>query len=113
MVRQYQILKLPLRINLCFVDQKLVIEIDEDGHPYYEKDETRQKFIESLGFTFISINPDPDSDASFDLDVEIVKICSYINKSSVQLAVHLEETSLKENFAKGLLNYISRHIKHF
>ena len=112
-VRQYQILKLPLRVNLCFVDHKLVIEIDEDGHPCYENDETRQKFIESLGFTFIRINPDPDSDASFDLDVGIAKICSYINKSSIQVAVNLAEKSLKEKFAKELLNYISRHIKNF
>ena len=43
MVRQYQIPGLRYLANLCFVDQKLVIEIDEDGHPYYENDETRQK----------------------------------------------------------------------
>ena len=29
MVRQYQVLKLPFRVDLCFVDHKLVIEIDE------------------------------------------------------------------------------------
>ena len=28
-VRQYQVLKLPFRVDLCFVDHKLVIEIDE------------------------------------------------------------------------------------
>ena len=54
---------------MCFVGHKLVIEIDEDGHPYYENDETRQELIENLGFTFIRINPDPDPDAGFDLDV--------------------------------------------
>ena len=57
---------------MCFVDHKLLIEIDEDVRPFYENDETRQKLIESLGFTFIRINPDPHS--SFDLDVEIAKI---------------------------------------
>ena len=105
MVRQYQILKLPFRVDLCFVNHKLVIEIDEDGHPYYENDETRQKLIESLGFTFTRINPDPD--ASFDLDFEIAKIYNYINESSVKLAVNLAEKYLKENFARELLNYIS------
>ena len=84
MVRQYQILKLPFRVDLCFVDQKLVMEIDEDGHPYYEDNETRQKLLKSLGFTFIIINPDPDPDASFDLDIEIAKICNYINESPVK-----------------------------
>ena len=29
MVRQYQVLKLPFSVDLCFVDHKLVIEIDE------------------------------------------------------------------------------------
>ena len=82
-----------------------MIETDEDGHPYYENNETRQKLIESLGFTFIRINPDPD--ASFDLDFEIAKIFNYINKSSVKLAVNLAEKSLKEKFARELLNYIS------
>ena len=113
MIRQYQILKLTFRVDLYFVDHKLVIEIDEDGHPYYENDETRQKLIESLDFTFIRINPDPD--ASFDLDVEIAKIYYYINESSVKLA----EKSLKEKFANELLNYISsmskplKYMKYF
>ena len=73
-IRQYQILGLPYRVDLSFVDHKLVIEIDEDGHPYYENDETRQKLIENHGFTFITINPDPDHDAGFNLDVDIAKI---------------------------------------
>ena len=45
MVRPYQILKLPFRIDLCFFGHILVIEIDEHGHPYYENDEKRQKLI--------------------------------------------------------------------
>ena len=56
-VRQYQIPGLPYRVDLCFVDHKLVIEIDEDGHPDHKNDETRQKLIENVGFTFIRINP--------------------------------------------------------
>ena len=98
MVRQYQIPGLSYHDDLCFVAHKLIIEIDEDGHPYYKKDETRQKLIENLGFTFIRINP--DSDASLDLHVEISKIYNYINESSVKLAVNVAEKSLKENFAK-------------
>ena len=46
---------LPYRVDLCFVCHKLVIEIDEDGHFYYKNDETRQKLIENLGFTFIKL----------------------------------------------------------
>ena len=33
MVRQYKILGLFYDVDLCFVAHKLVIEIDEDGHP--------------------------------------------------------------------------------
>ena len=75
-----------------------MIEIDEDGHPYYKHDE-------NLGFTFIRINPDPN--AGFDPDVEIAKIYNYINESPVKLAVNLAEKSFKEKFAKELLSDMS------
>ena len=88
MVGQYQIPRLPCRVDLWFVTHKLIIEIDEDGHPYYKNNETRQKVIENPGFTFIRINPGSDPDASFDLDVEIAKRYYYINESSVKLAVN-------------------------
>ena len=78
----------------------MIIEIDEDTHPYYEDDDIRQKLIENLGFTFIRINSDPDTDTSFDPDVEIAKIYNYINESSLKLSVNSEQKSLKENFAK-------------
>ena len=70
----------------------MIIKIDEDGHSY-KKDETRQKLIENLGFTFIRINRDSDPGTSFDLDVEIAKIYNYINELSVKLAVDLAEKS--------------------
>ena len=108
-VRQNQILGLPFRVDLCFVDHKLVIEIDEDGHPYYENDETRQKLIGNLGFTFITINPDPDPDAGFDLDVQIAKIYNYISELSLNFAVDSAKKSLK-NVCKRI---IKLHIKHF
>ena len=38
MIRQCQILKIPFRVDLYFVDHKLVVETNEDGHPYYEND---------------------------------------------------------------------------
>ena len=72
---------------ICFADHKLVIEIDEDGHPYYENGKTRQKLMGNHSFTFIRNNPDPDPDAGFHLDGEIAKIYNYINKSSLKLAV--------------------------
>ena len=118
-VRQYQIPGLPYRVDLCFFTYKLVIEIDEDGHPYYENDEIRQKLIENLGFTFFRINPDPDPDAGFDPGVEITKICNYFNESSLKLAVNSAEKYLKTKFAKELLSYMlstskpSNYIKYF
>ena len=101
MVRQCQIPGLPYRVDLCFVDHKLVIEIDEDGYPQYEDDETRQKLIKNHGLTFIRINPDPDPDAGFGPDVEIAKIYNYINKSPVELGVNLAEKSSKKNLQRN------------
>ena len=99
MVRQYKIDGLPNEVDLCFIVQRLVIEVDEDDHVYYDelKHQIRQNLIENLGFSFVRINPDV---VSLDLDVEIAKLYSYINKSSVRLAVNSTEKSLKENFAK-------------
>ena len=88
----------------------MIVEIDEDGHPYYKHDE-------NLGFTFIRINPDPN--AGFDPDVKIAKIYNYINESPVKLAVNLAEKSFKEKFAKELLSDMScfsgplKYIKYF
>ena len=56
MVRKYKILRLLYLADLCFVDHKLIEEIDEDGHPYYENDQIRQESIENLGLTFFRIN---------------------------------------------------------
>ena len=74
MVRQYKISRLPYLVDFRFLVYKLVIEIDEDGHPYYENDEMRLKLTENLGFTFIRTNSDPHLHAGFNLDVEIAKI---------------------------------------
>ena len=109
MVRKYKIFRLLYLADLCFLDHKLIEEIDEDGHPYYENDQIRQESIENLGFTFIRINPDPDFDAGFDLDVEIATIYNYINESSLKLAVNSAEKSLKEKVAKELLSYMSSY----
>ena len=66
--------RVPYFVDLHFFVYRLVIEIDEDGHPYYENDEMRLKLTENLGFTFIRTNPDPHLHAGFNLDVEIAKI---------------------------------------
>ena len=94
MVRQFKIDGFPFDVNLCFTVHRLVVEVDEDGHVYYneEQHQIRQKFIVNLGFTFVRINPDVEN---FDVDVEIGKIYSYINESSIILAVNLAEKSLK------------------
>ena len=106
MVRQYQVPGLLYRVDLHFLVHKLVREFDEDGIPYYNNDEIRQKLIEDHGFNFIRIKPEPDPDAGFDVDVEISKIYNYINESSVELVVNSAEKSLKEMFTKELFSYI-------
>ena len=83
MVRQYQILGLLYRVDLCFVDHKLAIEITEDGYPCYENDKIREKLKENHGFTFSRIDPHLDADA-----------------------VDSAEKSLKEKFEKELFSYI-------
>ena len=98
MVRQYQVPGLLYRVDLHFLVHKLVREFDEDGIPYYNNDEIRQKLIEDHGFTFIRINPDPNPSVGFDLDVEITKIYNYINESSVKLAVNSAEKSLQKYY---------------
>ena len=106
-------------MGLCFVAHKLIVEIDEDGHPYYENNQIRQESIENLGFTFTRINPDPYPDAGFDPNVEIARIYNYINKSSLKLAVNSAEKYWKEKFTKELVSYISsfsrplEYIKYF
>ena len=102
MVRQCKIFGLPYRADLCFVDHKLVTKTDENGHPYYKNDETRQKLIERHGFTFIRINPDLDPDEDFDQGAKTAKIYNYINESSLKLAVNLAEKPLKEKLTKEL-----------
>ena len=117
-VRQYKIDGLPYEVDLCFIVQKLVIEVDEDDHVHYdeEKHQIRQNLIENHGFTFIIINPDIEN---LNLDVEIVKIYNSINELSVRLAVDSTEKSLKEKFEKELLSYMSmfskslKHIRYF
>ena len=118
MVRQYKIDGIPYEVDLCFIVHKLMIQIDEDGHVYYdtEKFQIRQKLTENLGFTFLRINPDVENP---DLDTEIAKIYNYIKELSIRLANNLTEKLSKEKFAKQLLSYMSsvskslKHIKYF
>ena len=85
MARQYKIDALSYKVDLCFLVHKLVIEIDEDGHVYYdeEKHQIRQILIEILGFIFIRIIPDVES---FDFDVEIARIYNYIKESLIKFS---------------------------
>ena len=110
MVRQYKVDGLPYDVDLCFIGHKLVIEVDEDGHIYYDQEQhpILYQLIENLGFTFARINPNV---GNFDLDVKIAKIYNYINKSSVRSVVNLAEKSLKEKFAEIFLSYMPRFSK--
>ena len=51
MVRQYKINGLLFDVYLCFIVHKVVLEVDEDGCIYYnkEKHQKRQKLIDNLG----------------------------------------------------------------
>ena len=109
MARQYQIPGVPYRVDLRFVAHKLITEIDEDCHLYYENDEIRQKLIENLGFTFIRINPDSNPNAGFDLSLEIPKIYNEISESSVKLAVSSAKKVFKRNVHKRI---IELHVKN-
>ena len=101
-------------VDLRFIAHKLKVEIDEDWHVYYyeEKRQIRQKLVENLCFTFIRNTPDVEN---FNLNVKIAGIYNRIKDSSVKLAV----TSLKEEFAGWLLDYMPsiseplKQIKHF
>ena len=90
MARQYKTDGVSYDVGFCFIVYKLVMEVAENRHIYYdeEKHKIRQKLIANLGFNFIRISPDVER---FDLDVEIAKIYNYINKSSVRLPVNLAE----------------------
>ena len=57
MVRPYKIPGLHYCVDLCFVAQKAVIEVDEDNYLYYENGQIPEKSIEDHGFTLIRINP--------------------------------------------------------
>ena len=94
MIRQYKTDGLPYDVDLCFPVHKLIVEVDEDGHVYYDEEDhqIRQKLKEKLGFTITRINPDVQN---FDLDVAIARICNYIKESSVKL-------NLAQNLAVNL-----------
>jgi very-short-patch-repair endonuclease len=67
----------PYKVDLYFIDYKLVIECDENNHDdrdvIYEK--TREDYITSLGNKFIRFNP---NSSDFDLSNIIKKINKYI-----------------------------------
>ena len=112
--RQYKIDGLSFEVDLRSLVHKLVVEIDEDVHVYYdeEKHQIRQKLIENLVFSFVRINSDMKN---FELDVGIAKIYNYIQELFLKLALDSAEKSLKESFPKELLSYVSRiskHLKH-
>ena len=112
--RQYKIDGLSFEVDLRSLVHKLVVEIDQDVHVYYdeEKHQIRQKLIENLVFSFVRINSDIKN---FELDVGIAKIYNYIQELFLKLALDSAEKSLKESFPKELLSYVSRiskHLKH-
>ena len=43
MKRKYKIDGLPFEVGLCFVVHKFIVEIDEDGHVYYDEEKHQIK----------------------------------------------------------------------
>ena len=79
---------LGFRINLCFQDYKLTIEIDENGHSDRNIDYKikRQKVIEQeLGCKFIRIDPDKED---FDISVTINEIFRHIKQSTKKTLIN-------------------------
>ena len=57
MVREYKINVLRFQVDLCFIVHILIIEVDEDGHNYYdeERHQIRQKLIENSGLLLLEL----------------------------------------------------------
>ena len=43
MKRKYKIDGLPFEVGLCFAVHKFIVEIDEDGHVYYDEEKHQIK----------------------------------------------------------------------
>ena len=70
------------RIDLCFYDYKLTIEIDENEHNNRNADyetKTLKAIKQELGCRFIRIDPDKEE---FDIFRAIHEILRYIKKST-------------------------------
>ena len=44
MVRQYKVNGLPYDVDLCFIVHKLVIEVDDNGHIYYDQEKHQIRY---------------------------------------------------------------------
>jgi len=78
--RQYKIGK--YRADLYFIDYKLVIECDENGHADrdYEQERKREEYILSLGNKIIRYNP---NESSFDLSNVLREITAVLFSSKL------------------------------
>jgi very-short-patch-repair endonuclease len=78
--RQYKIGK--YRADLYFIDHKLVIECDENGHVDrdYEQERKREEYILSLGNKIIRYNP---NESSFDLSNVLREITAVLFSSKL------------------------------
>ena len=100
-ILQYHVLG--YRIDVYYFKFKLAIKVDEQGHNDRNIDYEieRQKAIENeLGCEFIRIN---SAKENFSIFVEIVKIQSYITKSTKKLIEKSTKKSLIEELSNKLL----------
>lgn len=79
MSRQFQIG--PYRVDLCFIDDLIVVECDEYGHHDRSAAEemAREEFINNQGYAIIRYNP---NEAGFDIS----DVLNQINKRMMSLS---------------------------
>ena len=80
---KYQYAVYPYRIDLYFLDYKIAVECDENGHKDYDQksEKERQQFLEdSLGCQFVRYNPDGQGFSIFKV---INKIFTKVQKAEL------------------------------
>ena len=89
-IQQYRVEK--YFIDLYFLDHKLGIEIDENGH-LDRLEQEREETINNSGITLIRINPDKEG---FDISIKIGEIQDFIYKSGFKIGQESEKKKKKK-----------------
>ena len=87
-------------IDLFFLDHKLWIEIDENGHldRYDIKKQEREETIKNKSITLIRINPDKEG---FNIFIKIDEIQDFISESGLKIGKELKENRIIEDLERS------------